>query len=216
MLRRSVLSVLVTPLLSLGCSAGPPTRFFALTPMEAPAAAVDSDLSIGVLPIALATYLDRSGIVVRTSPNELAVSTLHTWIEPLDIQARRVIARDLGVLLGTDHVFVLPEQRLMPVDYVVEVAIERFEIVTASGDAALDPERSPIAGETVSDGEVAILEARWLLLSGDERRVLSTAPERLTVVLEGVPTFERRVAALSEALGRLSRAIATQIATRPA
>lgn len=215
MQRRSILALLTTPVLVAGCVPAEPVRFFALTPLEASAAAGDSEVAIGVLPIALAAYLDRSGIVLRMQPNELAISSMHNWIEPLDTQARRVVARNLAQLLGTDRVFLLPEQRLMELDYVVEISVERFEIVTTSELPATLDGPVPSADEATSEAEEAILEARWTLFAGDERRVLRTAPARLTVMVEGAATFERRVAAMSDALGRLSRAIATEIATRP-
>lgn len=215
MQRRSILTLLAAPLLLASCVQAEPVRFFALTPLETPAAPGDSELAIGVLPIALAAYLDRSGIVLRTRPNELAISSMHNWIEPLDTQARRVVARNLAQLLGTDRVFLLPEQRLMELDYVVEISLERFEIVTALGPPALLDGPAPLADEATSEAEEAILEARWTLFAGDERRVLRTEPARLAVMVEGPATFERRVVAMSDALGRLSRAVATEIATRP-
>ncbi len=213
MQRRSVLALLAVPAVVAGCVPAQPVRFFALTPLEASAGAGDSELAIGVLPIALAAYLDRSGIVMRTRPNELVVSSLHNWIEPLDTQARRVVVRNLGQLLGTDRVFVLPEQRLMALDYVVEIAIERFEIATVPG-LPLAASASA-AGEGAAGAEEAILEGRWTLLAGDERRVLRTAPARLVVPVAPPAAFEDRVAAMSEALGRLSRTIATELAARP-
>lgn len=214
MRRRSILAAMGAAGLVAGCTPTQPVRFFALTPIEPPAAADGNAVAIGVLPIALAAYLDRSGIVIRTQPNELAVSTLHNWIEPLDTQARRVVARNLAQLLGTDRVFVLPEQRLMPLDYVVEIAIERFEIVAAGGL----PESGELMAPPPDAGapDEAVLEARWTVLAGDERRVIRTAPARVRVPVDGQTSFERRVAAMSEALGRLSRAIAVEIADRPA
>jgi len=213
MQRRSSMAAMAAFGLFAGCTPTQPVRFFALTPLEAPVPENDSQLAIGVLPITRAAYLDRSGIVMRTQPNELAISSLHTWIEPLDTQARRVVARNLAQLLGTDRVFVLPEQRLMPLDYIVEIAIERFEIAGAVELSATVNGSSPAAA--MGEREEAVLEARWTLLSGDERRVLRTAPARLAVAVEPPPTFERRVAAMSEALGRLSRTVATEIAARP-
>ena len=215
MQRRSILAFLAAPVLVVGCVPAEPVRFFALTPIEAPAAAGDSEVAIGVLPIALAAYLDRSGIVIRMQPNELAISSMHNWIEPLDTQARRVVARNLAQLLGTDRVFLLPDQRLMPLDYVVEISVERFDIVTAAGLPVNLNGSAPSADEVRGEAEETILEARWTLLAGDERQVLRTAPARLAVTVEGPATFERRVAAMSDALGRLSRAIATEIATGP-
>jgi uncharacterized lipoprotein YmbA len=213
-MRRLLILSIAAMLAVAGCTPADPVRFFALTPIDAPPSGDDSDLAIGVLPIGLASYLDRSGIVIRTRPNELAISSLHNWIEPLDTQARRVVARNLGLLLGTDQVFLLPEQRLMAMDYAVEIAIERFEIVAgpevvlASGVAAL----SAAAAEAPS--EEVVLEARWTLFEGDERTVLRTAPSRRVVLVGSPPTFEQRIAAMSEALAGLSRSIATEIAAR--
>lgn len=203
--RRSTPLRLFAALLLAACTPAEPLRFYGLNPLAEPAPAAESGLAIGVVPINLAAYLDRSGIVVRTSPNELAISAQHNWVEPLDAQARRVVARNLAAMLGTDRVFILPEQRLLPLDYTVEIAIERFEIVAAGGDGVVALETAP---------ETAVLEARWTLLAGDDRRVLRTAFERQEVGVERPASFEHRVAAMSDALGRLTRSVATEIAAR--
>lgn len=193
--------VLLATAAVLGCVPAQPVRYFALAPVAAPAEPVESEVAVGVAPIALASYLDRSGIVTRRSPNVLEVATLDNWIEPLDTQARRVVARNLAGLLGSDRVFVLPEQQIVSLDYVVEIALERFDIEAAGGDAA------PVQ-------ETAVLEARWTLLAGRDRRLLVTAPARVVVPVAAPATFEQRAAAMSDALGRLSRTIATAIAGR--
>ena len=203
--------LLLLPLLGLllaACTPAEPVRFYALTPLVLGVPPAENELAIGVLPISLAAYLDRTGIVIRTSPNELAISAQHNWVEPLDTQARRVVARNLALLLGTDRVFILPEQRLLPLDHTVEIAIERFEIV--GGTTA--PEAAPAALPAPS--EDAVLDARWTLFAGDDRRVLRTAFQQIAVAVEPPATFERRVAALSDAMGRLSRSIATEIAAQ--
>lgn len=208
---RHLSSLVLLGLALAACTPAEPARFYALTPIAEAVPPAETELVIGVLPINLAAYLDRSGIVVRTSPNELAISAQHNWIEPLDTQARRVVARNLAELLGTDRVFVLPEQRLLPLDYAVEIAIERFEIVGApivSGNVSPDDASSALA----MGPEEAVLEARWTLFAGEDRRVLRTAFERLTVPIEPPVGFEQRVAALSDAMGRLTRAVATEIA----
>lgn len=191
------LALLSISCLLAACAPSAPLRYYALTPTaQMPPAAAESGLVVGVSPIALASYLDRSGLVTRTGSNALDVSTLHNWIEPLDTQARRATARNLSILLGTDRVFVLPEQQLMPVDVIVEIAIERFDI-ELEGEAA-----------------TAVLEARWTLVSGAERQVLETAPARFVVAVDEAGSHEARAAALSDALGRLARTVATAIAAR--
>jgi uncharacterized protein len=203
---RQLSSLVLLGLALAACTPAEPVRFYALTPIADAVPQGETELVVGVLPINLAAYLDRSGIVVRTSPNELAISAQHNWVEPLDTQARRVVARNLAELLGTDRVFVLPEQRLLPLDYAVEIAVERFEIV---GAQEAPGEASPAL---LMPPEEALLEARWTLFAGEDRRVLRTAFERLAVPIEPPAGFEQRVAALSDALGRLTRSVATEIA----
>jgi len=186
-----------------GCTPSQPTRYFALTPMSDEMPIAETDKAIGVFPVALANYLDRNGIVMRTSPNELTVAGTDNWIEPLDLQIRGVVARNLAQLLGTERVFVLPEQRLLPFDYTVEIAVDRFDIEV--GAAAAE-------GEAAS--ERVVLEGRWALFEGESRDVLETAPVRITEAVSSPADFERRAAAMSEAATRLSRLIAAAIAVQ--
>ncbi len=198
--RFSALALLVV---LAGCTPSQPTRYFALTPMSDEMPIAETDKAIGVFPIVLANYLDRNGIVMRTSPNELTVAGTDNWIEPLDLQIRGVVARNLGQLLGTERVFVLPEQRLLPFDHTVEIAVDRFDIEV--GTAAAEGEAA---------AELVVLEGRWSLFEGESRDVLVTAPVRITEAVSSPADFERRAAAMSEAATRLSRLIAAAIAVQ--
>lgn len=192
-------------LMVTACTPVQPIRYYALTPVSQEAPVGESDKVIGVAPIALPDYLDRNGIVTRTSPNELTVAENSNWIEPLDLQMRRVVARNLALLLGTDLVFILPQQRLLPLDYTVEVAVERFDIEL--GEAAPEAEAAP---------ELTVFEGRWTLFRRESLDVVKTAPIRITVPVESPATYEQRTAAMSEAVARLSRTIATALAQAPA
>lgn len=187
----------------VGCTPNQPIRYFALTPLSNEVPVAETEKSIGVLPIALSDYLNRNGIVTRTSPNELTVASTDNWIEPLDLQIRGVVARNLAQLLGTDRVFVLPDQRLLPLDYSVEISVERFDIEV--GAAVADAEAA---------SEQVVFEGRWSLFARESRDLLQTAPVRITVPVESPATFERRTAAMSDAAARLSRIIATAIASQ--
>lgn len=195
------LAALALAALVAGCTPSQPVRYFALTPLSDEMPVAETEQAIGVLPITLASYLDRNGIVTRTGPNELTVAGTDNWIEPLDLQIRSIVARNLAQLLGTDRVFLLPEQRLLPLDYTVEIAVERFDIEVGTAAAAGVPAE-----------ELVILEGRWSLFKRESRDVLQTAPVRITQPVASPPTFERRAAAMSDAVGRLSRIVATAIA----
>lgn len=196
--RFSALALLV---LLVGCTPTEPTRYFALTPMSDDVPIAETDKAIGVFPILLANYLDRNGIVMRTSPNELTVAGMDNWIEPLDLQIRGVVARNLGQLLGTERVFTLPEQRLLPFDYTVEIAVERFDIEVGAADS-----------EGGAAPELVVFEGRWALFEGESRDVLETAPVRITEPVSSPADFEARAAAMSDAATRLSRLVAAAIA----
>jgi uncharacterized lipoprotein YmbA len=191
----------VLAVVAAGCTPSQPIRYFALTPLSDEVPVAETDQSIGVYPIALANYLDRNGIVTRTGPNELTVAGTDNWIEPLDLQIRGVVARNLAQLLGTDQVFVLPEQRLLPLDYTVEIAVERFDIEVGAADTPAEP-------------ELVVLEGRWSLFARESRDVLETAPFRVTEAVAAPSSFESRTTAMSDAAARLSRIIATAIASQ--
>lgn len=201
---RPWLAALLLATLVAACAPVQPIRYFALTPISQEEPVGETDKVIGVAPVALPDYLNRNAIVTRTSPNELTVAESSNWIEPLDLQVRRVVARNLALLLGTDMVFILPQQRLLPLDYTVEVAIERFDVEI--GEAAPGAVAAP---------ELTIFEGRWALFKRESRDVLQTAPVRITVPVESPGSFEQRTAAMSEAVARLSRTIATAIAQAP-
>ena len=88
-----------------GC-ANPPERAYYLLRAEVPAAlaAPDPARLVGVAPVAVADYLDRSGIVVQVEPNRVREARYHLWAEPLTASIRSYLhdrlAADLGRSLG--------------------------------------------------------------------------------------------------------------------
>ncbi len=198
---RNRLRALLLAALLAACAPVEPIRYYALSPMSQEAPIGESDRVIGVAPVSLPDYLDRNGIVTRTTAHELTVADSSNWIEPLDLQMRRVVARNLALLLGTDMVFILPQERLLPLDYTVEITVERFDV-----------ERGEAVAEGAQAPEVTVLEGRWTLFARDSRDVLETAPVRVTLPVESPESYEQRTAAMSEAVARLSRTIATALA----
>ena len=138
---RSFLQLSATALTVLmvvaGCESAP-TRFYTLeaaATADAPAASTRS-LTIGLGPVSLAKYLDRSGVVKRESRYEVSVSELDKWAEPLDSLVPRVLAEGLSRHLGTSEVYVIPRPRPPAVDYQIEAEIQRFD-AAASGTVEL-------------------------------------------------------------------------------
>jgi uncharacterized protein len=187
------LAALAAGLALASCADSQPTRFYTLAALrDAPDAAMPAtppDLSVGVGPVTLPPYLDRAQLVTRAGSNRVVLADFDSWAEPLDGLFARVLAENLALRLGTDDVLLLPQRRLVPLDYQVEVDVSRFDVDT-SGDAVLD--------------------ARWWVLDADERLLRNGHSTITEPIQAGDPTAA--AAGLSRALGAMSHEIAQAIA----
>ena len=182
-------------LLSLvGCgtfSAKPdPSRFFTLSTLpqlEEPASkssGVSAGISLGIGPISLPGYLDRQEIVTRAAPNRIDVAENDRWAEPLEANFARTLSQNLGALLQTERLVFFPWESTKKPSYQVEIEVLRFE----------------------SNGAGAVqLSARWAVSDLNKKTSLSKE-SRLSRPIQSTST-EAAVAALSQALGDLSREI---------
>ena len=124
------------------------TKFYVLSSMQSEATPVQPITSlpavgIGVGPIRMPLYLDRSDIVTRGSQNEVDIADFAQWAGPLQENFSRVLAENLSVLLATDKVSVFPFIRRDTTDYNVTVYVTRFDGMP---------------------GDKAYLRARWSIL----------------------------------------------------
>lgn len=186
-----LLIALLGILLLSGCSPTQAVRYYQISPL--PTAEADPEQkkadapTIGLGPVLLPEYLNRSQIVTRTSPNQLVLADGHRWAEPLTDNVMRVLSDNLSFLLGRGQILSYPWPRNRKIDFQVVIEVLEFE-----GGA---------------DGR-AILDARWSVLAGDGRMLLPEKRSSISALIAG-PDHEALVAALSEALGGLSRAIVT-------
>ena len=115
MIPRQVLQIAVfilgAFLVVLGGCAGtsPPVNLYVLSSLPQSAADTQSDpeeskIAIGIGPIKLPEYLDRSQIITRISPNELRVAAFDRWAENLKSSFPRILMENLATLLNTDQV----------------------------------------------------------------------------------------------------------------
>jgi hypothetical protein len=146
-------------------------------------------VAIGVGPIKLPEHLDRPEIVTRTSSNQLELAEFDRWAGPLADDFNRALAVNLSILLSTDRVSIFPWRKSVPIEYQVVVDVARFD------------------GEL--GGDVWLI-ARWTLLRGDDKKVLSMESSRISEPSSD-RGYEAMVAAQSRALAHLSRKIARTI-----
>jgi uncharacterized lipoprotein YmbA len=168
-----------------------PTRLFVLnataTPVESGVRTTDLRLAVGR--ISLPERLNRPQIVTRTGANEVQVDDFAQWAESLETSIPRVLSEDLARLTGTDRVFVSPWPSQIESDLRVEVAILEFE-----GNR---------------EGQVSLVARwRWVRADGSEAYPLQVSSYAESAAN---PTTEALVAAMSQALGALSRDIAAAI-----
>jgi len=137
-------------------------------------------------------YLDRQEVVTRVAPNRLELSGEDRWAEPLDSNFTRVLAQDLASDLGTQRITFYPWYNTTLVDYQVKVNVYRFE--------------------SDKDGRVE-LTAHWQVLSGTGKLLVVRDSSYTETAKPGDASDS--AAAMSRALGRLSREIASAIEATP-
>jgi len=178
----------------VGCASTAPTRFYSLNPMDATdtapvAASADQDFVIGVGPVKIPDYLNRSNIVTRTSQNQLKFSEFDKWAGFLENDISRVIAENLSVLAYTEHVYVFPWRSYIPVKYQVVVNVTRFEGVLG--------------------GEVS-LAASWSIIGGEGKGIILMDKAGFSEKTDG-KDYDELIAAKSRLVVKLSRAIVASI-----
>jgi uncharacterized lipoprotein YmbA len=174
-----------------GCSQSPPTEFYTLSSMQLPPGGLSTPKTVvGVGPVTLPDYLDRPQIVTRASGNRVMLAAFHSWVEPVDGMFTRVLVQNLSTLLASDNVVTVPQRRAVPLDYQVEVDVDRFD-ADATGRAVLD--------------------ARWRVFGKGGEQLIEEGRSTIVEPAVGPDVYEAIVASMSNALGEMSRAIARVI-----
>jgi uncharacterized protein len=116
-----------------GClNSPPPIVYYTLDPLplnEAPIAPpVEAPgLRIGLGPVDLPTYLDRTQIVTRSGDHTLAVNDFDRWAGPLDEEIQRLLVVSLGQALPGAEVLSYPWDRRQEPTHQVRLTIQRFD-----------------------------------------------------------------------------------------
>jgi uncharacterized protein len=193
------LTVLAMCIAAAGCSPLAPrpnySKFFILSPFAygaspGPTAASTArrQLAIGIGPIDFPDYLRRSQVVTRSAPNQIDLSTVDRWGEPLDKNFQRVLSENLGQLLNTYRIEQYPWDRKTQVDYQIAINVQNFE--------------------TTADGQ-SQLNARWIIKDGSNGKALYASETTANTPLGSGETGASY--ALSNDLATLSKQIASRV-----
>ena len=178
------------------CAVSDPTLFYILsraTPPRASTATVSIAMSsvdrtgivgIGVGPVMMPGYLDRSQIVIRTGADKVEISTFHRWAEPLEDGIARVLAEEIATRVVA-----------RTIQYQVVVAVLHFDGRPGS-DVTLDARWRILAG----DGRELAFR-RSTVIQGVERsgyepmvaamgRALSTLGQEIATEIRALPRDE--------------------------
>lgn len=120
-------------MLIAGCVSSPDSRYFTLN-ATMNHAVESSSLSVVVGPVSVPAAVDRPQIVVSTGPNQVRVDDYNRWASPLQSNISRVVADNLGSILGTPRVTVFPQALVATADYQAAVEVQSFG--SALGEAA--------------------------------------------------------------------------------
>lgn len=176
-----------------GCGRSPNPRFYTLSALPeqfgSTRASQAHNAVVGIGPIKIADYLDQSQIVTRTSDNQLVKDEFNRWGGPFRNNFTNVLADNIGYLLPTQQIHLFPWRQAVAIDYQVTVDVVRC-------DGRL--------------GDAAVLESRWSLFQGPDKKLVTTRRSSLTEAVTG-PDYADLVAAQSRAIGRLSQEIVQAI-----
>jgi uncharacterized lipoprotein YmbA len=184
--------VLLTTVLLSGCTDHPVTRLHILTLNQNEQDQVTRPSvimrNIGIREIKLPAYLDRPQIVSRVGDNELVLSSLHQWGEPLSQSIARVLAEQLDADLVDVHVRSYPWSHKQSIAAQIELQIKQFEIV---------------------DNQACVLDVTWLIWPKDNTTAI-THHTKITVPVNS-QQYSVLVQAHSQALVQLSKQIASSL-----
>lgn len=112
-----------------------PTRFYTLTATAKQEKPLRNSPVIVVDPVDIASYLDRSHIVVRETETKLELGEFDRWASSPASEIRRVLVQDLAAQLRSQSILLNDNDN--KADYRVRVRVERFDY-TESGEALLE------------------------------------------------------------------------------
>lgn len=189
-----VLGIFIVAFVVSGCGTSPAAKFYTLTPVaqqkqEKAVIGTGSASPIAIGPVEIPEYLDRSEIVTRADQNQLILSEFNLWGGSLKTDVNRVLIENVSHFLAADGIPIVTWKLGITDIQKVPVQIVRFD-------------------GTPNDS--ILLKARWAVIEKDGKNFEFVRESSITVSVKG-GNYNSVVAAMSEALGELSKEIASGI-----
>ena len=119
---RTLAGIVALAVLLMGCGSSPRNNHYVLTG-DAGKIPTGSAPSLGVGPIKVPEYLNRTGMVFSREGNQLQVSSTERWAEPLEAGVMRVVAINLAASLNTQDIRSFPWDPKRAPDYGVSITL---------------------------------------------------------------------------------------------
>jgi uncharacterized protein len=192
---RAVAFVAVAMILLSGCrSFSPPVNYYTLSSIPGGTTAKTATLgeravTIGILPVELPGYIDRSQMVRRMGPNQLEISSLHRWADYPDTLVQQLLEENLQTLVPRARVLNSP----WPVGVRPDVTITfRFLELIGTADKKM------------------LLNAMWDIAGGDVPSAIQSYRINLVEPMQSAG-FRELAAAHSRVLATLCRRVAESL-----
>lgn len=170
------------------CGSSPPVRYYSLEPVAAEYPTDQGDAAmVGLGPLRMPDYLDRSHMVIRGDGNQVLVDDLNRWAEPVGKAVHRILAANVDGLLDSVIVVAFPYTTMAGPGYRIAGRIDRF-----------DADR---AGR-------AVLAVQWRVEDSDGNLLVPPRRDRYEIGIGPPGDADARVHAMNELLATYSRDIA--------
>jgi len=190
---RAALPGILGLLLLSACSSSAPVRYYSMQPIDSDFHPdPDDSLMLGLGPLRMPEYLNRSQIVWRGDNAEIRVDDYNRWSEPLNDTVLRIVSRDVDNLLLGVVVVVFPYETFVrdQVDYRLVGDINRFE--------------------ADSGGRVR-LDVQWSVVDANSKTLVSVRRNSYQAQATNANDPGAVVMAMNDALAQFSRDIAEKL-----
>lgn len=156
-------------LLLMGCASSPPPRYFTLQDSVAHAPIAGRSPSILITRTALPDMLDRPQMVTRRADHQVVLDEFHRWAEPLQRDIPKVVAAELGRMLGSNRVLSLPiDGQDHDPDFRLQLDVQQLDVIEGRGAHVdllwqLTPRKGkPVIGRSIAQeaGELSSVTER--------------------------------------------------------
>ena len=175
------------------CGSSPPVRYYSLNPIDTDYQQDPDDaVMLGIGPLSIPDYLNRSQIVTRDVDAQMRVDDFSRWTEPLADSMHRIISTDVDNLLHGVVVVMYPYDAVVRshLDYRLVGDVNRFD-ADSSG--------------------LVVLEIQWAIVDTEANLLVPARRNRYQAQMVTSGDFGAMVAAMNDVLSQFSRDIAGRL-----